>query len=337
MGYFLVGHGGSADHGSEDRIRGICRVLPEQPEVYSAGLEEDWHYGLGTLAGLNRYTPGAPAQRLGPGDWYVTARPTGVDRLRRSARMVLWGWTPGPEGVSRRLARELSLFHAVIVSDGGSLETLRAAGIEKNLRLGPDPAFLVERQIRPLRGAFRQDTVGLCFSPAACRFEAADGLLYRSYCHLIRWILDNTPWQIALIPYCVKPCCNDEMLQTVLQRQFEREDRILRREDGCSRVLRGDLSMCRCCVGTAGVLAAWSCGVPGLCVGASSRAQGLARILFGSWQETVASAGSLKDEADLTRYFCDFLKREDLLRRKLEVSRCRYRQWAAAWEWKNVV
>lgn len=336
MGYFLLGHGGSGDHGSEDRIRGICRALPEPPEVFSAGLEEDWRYGLGAVAGLTRHIPGTPERRIGPGDWCVTAHPAGVDRLRRGTRTVLWGWTPGTGNISHRSARELSRFHAVIVPDRRNMETLCTAGVERNVRLGPDPAFLVERQLRPLRGAFRQDTVGLCLSPAVCRFEVAQGLLYRSYCHLIRWILDNTSMQITLIPYCVKSCCNDCLLLTTLERQFQGSDRILRREDGDCRVLRGDLSLCHCCVGTAGALAAWSCGVPGLCLGSSSRAQGLARTLFGSQRETVVSVGTLKREDELTARFRAFLKREDILRRRLESSVSQYRQWAADWQWSGI-
>lgn len=336
MGYFLLGHGGSADHGNEDRIRGICRVLPEPPELYSVGLEEDWHYGLGALAGLHRHIPGGPERQINPGDWCLTASPAGKHKLRRGVRRVLWGWTPGMGSLSRRTVRELSRYHAVVVSEQESVEVLRSVGLGKKVRLGPDPAFLVERQLRPLRGAFRQDTVGLCLSPAVCRFESTEGLLYRSYCHLIRWILDNTALQIALIPYCVRHSCNDCLLLTALEREFPEESRMTRREDGDCRVLRGDLSMCRCCVGTAGALAAWSCGVPGLCIGASSRAQGLSRTLFGSNEQTVVSVRSLKGETDLTNRFCSFLKQEDALCRRLEVSSVCYRQWAQAWEWSSI-
>lgn len=336
MGYFLLGHGGSGDHGSEDRVRGICQVLPEQPELYSASLEEDWRYGLGELAGLNRHLPGAPEQRMGAEDWCIMLRPGFLDNPRRGGRTLLWGWTPGTEGLSRSAVRRLRRFHSIIVSDPRSVELLDAAGLRKNVRLGPDPAFLVKRQLRPLQGAFRQDTVGICFSPAVGRFERSQGLLYRSYCHLIQWVLDNTSWQIALIPYCVKPCCNDKTLLMALDRQFCQTGRVRRRADGDCRVLRGDLSMCRCCIGTAGVLAGWSCGVPGLCVGASVRAKNLSHTLFGS-ADTVVSVGSLKAEDGLTNRFRAFLRQEDALRRRLDRSAGEFRRWAADWRWQDAV
>lgn len=336
MGYFLLGHGGSADHGSEDRVRGICRVLPEQPELYSASLEEDWHYGLGEMAGLNRHLPGVPEQRMGPEDWCIMLRPRSSDKLRKGGRSVLWGWTPGAVELNRSMVRRLRRFHSIIVSDRNSMELLSAVGLRQNVHLGPDPAFLVKRQLRPLQGAFRQDTLGLCFSPVVGRFERTQGLLYRSYCHLIQWVLSNTSWQIALIPYCVKSCCNDELLLMALDRQFGQTGRIIFRGDGDCRVLRGDLSMCRCCVGTAGTLAAWSCGVPGLCIGSSVRARNLSRTLFET-VDTVVSAGSLRTETDLTSHFCSFLRKEDALRRRLSRTVAQHRNWAVDWKWQDAV
>lgn len=336
MGYYFVGHGGSGDHGSEDRIRGTCKLLPEPPELYSAFPEEDWHYGLGRIAGLYRQTPGAVEERLRPGDVVLTARPGNADKLRRrGARPVLWGWTAAGT-ITRRTARELSRYEAVVVSDGESLSALHAAGLEKQVRLGPDPSFLVERQLRALGGAFRRDTVGLCLSPAVCRFEGAEGLLYRSYTGLIRYVLENTPFQIALIPYCVKPCCNDCLLLSALERQFGGTGRVLRREDGDCRSLRGDLSLCRCCVGTAGALAAWSCGVPALCLGANARSVGLARELFGSWQEAVVPVGTLGQEGDLGTHFRNFLRREEHHRRSLERAVPLRRQRGADWSWTSL-
>lgn len=336
MGYYLLGHGGSADHGSEDRIRGLCRLLPQQPELYSASLEEDWHYGLGELAGLNRHLPDGVEGRISPEDWKILLTPALGDRRIKGDRTLLWGWTPGEENLSRRLIRRLRKYRSIVVSDPESVKLLRGLGLGKTVRLGPDPAFLVKRQIRRLHGAFRMETVGLCVSPAVRRFERQPGVLYRSYCHLIQWVLDHTDWQIALIPYCVKTDCNDELLLKVLERRFGTSGRVLRREDGDCRVLRGDLSMCRCCVGTAGTLAAWSCGVPGLCIGASNRAGKLSRMLYET-AEPVVSVGSLCREEDLTVRFQAFLRREDVLRQRLDRSVAQYRCWATDWKWQDAV
>lgn len=331
MGYFLF-HGGSADHTGEDRIRGICRLLPEQPEILSAAPEEDWRYGLAEIGPLTRTRPGYLRRQLKRGDWYLTAQLRTPEDLRRGVRRVLWGWEPSKPLTSSQV-RELARFHRIIVTDSRSQALLRKMGLERNVRLGPDPSFLVRRSLRSIEGRFRQDTVALCVSAAIDRFEISPGLLFRSYCHLIHWILRNTSWQIALIPYNVKPGFGDIPLHTALRKQFPQEDRLFCREDGDCRVLRGDLSLCRCCIGTAGVIAAWSCGVPGLCLGASSRVQGLSETLLGTRQDGVVPVSSLSNEADLTQRFQTFLEREDTMRRWLEVSVPRYRHWAQQWNW----
>ena len=51
MGYFLF-HGGSADHASEDRVRGICQLLPEQPEICTEAPEEDCTFKLENAQGV---------------------------------------------------------------------------------------------------------------------------------------------------------------------------------------------------------------------------------------------------------------------------------------------
>ena len=331
MGYFLI-HNGSADHTSEERIRGICTLLPEQPEIWSNAPEEDWKYGLAQVGALSRARPGN-RHRLRPGDWCITASPSAAHDLRSGVRRVLWGWEPaGP--LHPQQSAELARFHRIIVTDIRSKQHLRQAGIRHGVRLGPDPSFLVSKKLGPNTDALRQDTLGLCISSSAAAFEHRPGLLFQSYCALIRWVLKNTHWQIALIPYCSSRSHSDHPLHQALKAQFPKEDRLFLREDGDCRHLRGDLSLCRCCVGTAGIPAAWSCGVPGLCIGASRRMHALSSSLLGS-RDAVIPIRSLTRETDLTARFQDFLCWEDALRSWLELSVPRYRQWAAQWPWQE--
>lgn len=308
MGYVLWGHRGSGDHGCEDYLRGLCTLLPKKPQVLSHCPREDWRYDICSLASV--YRP--DGFRLKPGDWCFQTRPADVKNLRRQGiRPVLFYCA-----ASIPSAKQLSLLHgyeAVAVTERRSLKFLQDAGI-KNVTLCPDPAFLVRRHIRALGGAFRQDTVGLCLSYPP---EAGE-LLLQNYRHLIRYILDRTNLQIALIPYCVKPRCNDMLLHRVLFRQFKDSGRICLREDGDVRQLRGDISLCRFCVGCAGAVAAWSCGVPALCLCANGRTLGMAQTLFSSCQAGVVPWQLLKREEDLTHCFHELICREDNYRHCLE-------------------
>ncbi len=304
MGFVLREHGGSGDHGCEDFVRGLCKLIPGKPDVYSQHPEEDWRYGIGKLGGL--FETEVMEERLEPGDWCIGDRPMELRFLhRRQARPVLWGWAPGT--LTAAVLRRLRHYEAVVVTEQRSYRRLARAGLKGNLYLGPDPAFLVKPVPRTMANPIPPDTLGLCLSYPG----EAGTLIYESYCRLICWVLKETSWHIALIPYCVQPRRNDLLLHRALYRKFCGSGRILFREDGDSPTLRGDLSKCRCCVGFSGAVAAWSCGVPALCLDGTARTMGLSRDLFASSYEAVQPWQQLKTEDDLTSRFRQFLNRED--------------------------
>lgn len=321
MGYILCGHGGSGDHGQEDRIRGTCRLLPSRPTLLTPCIEEDWHYGLAEVADLT-----CQNLQTGPDNLYLTAAPR-----QTPGTSVLWCW----QGQSLP-PRRIHAFSAITVPNPMLLRQLHDQGIGGRLRLGPDPAFLVRRRLRPLDGAFRQDTVGLCLSPCVTAYECRPGLLFESYCRLMCHILTCTTMDIALIPYCAKRNRGDGGLLQALYRRFSDCARVFLRPDSDSPALRGDLSLCRVVVGCSGAIAAWTCGVPALCIGADPYAMGMAQQLFGNWQKTLVPAAWLTDSGALTRHFSDMMKQEDALRSSLERSLPHQRHRAACWDWEKL-
>jgi len=327
MGYYLWGHSGSGDHTDEDRIRGTCRLLAQSPELISQRPAEELRYGIGALAGISDRLP-----RNGSGGTGLTHRTDGAMPLQKAGiRPVLWGWSGA--GMSRQLAKRLGKFDALVVSERQSAEALWSAGLTKKTRLGPDLSFLVERHARALQGAFRVDTVGLCLSAGLP--EPAEGALYRSYQRLIRYIMVETNFQVALIPYCVRSGRDDRLLHQALERQFRGWGRVFCRKDGSCQELRGDISLCRWVVGSSGAVAAWSCGVPALCIGATPRATGLAQELFSRWEDVIVPLATLGREEELTMRFRRFLRREDRLRRELEMAVPLRRQQALEWQWES--
>lgn len=310
MGFYIFGHGGSGDHGGEDRLRGICSLLPQKPEIGSDRPEEDWRYGLGALGGVYRRGTGESPR---PGDWCLDLR-LPEKEPEPGVKRIFWGSHLGP--LDERRLRQLSRYDVVAVSEHRSRERLAEAGLS-NVVMAPEPAFLVKRQLRGLEGDFPPDTVGLCLT---CP-PAAGSVLYRCYRHLIRYILQQTDLHIALIPYSVRKGQNDLLLYRALTAPYQYTGRIHIRPDGDSPLLRGDLSLCRCCVGGAGVLAAWGCGVPGLCLCATHRTLGLSQAIFGTAQAAVCPWEQLTREDQLTRRFQRFLQKEDRYRQRLEAGR----------------
>lgn len=309
MGFYLRGHRGSGDHGCEDRLRGICSLLPEKPEVYSLEPGEDWHYGLGNLAALYRSTPGEPEARLQPGDWLIEDTPRNVKDLGRRGIHPLLVWDGTPEPANRKT---LSHYEAVAVTERRSRRSLKRLGLS-NVVLIPEPAFLVKPKPR---SKLKPDTVALCLNYPA----EAQELLYRSYRHLMAYILNRTGLSIALICYCVKGGKSDLPLSRTLYRQFQHTGRVCCREDGNAPALRGDICQCSCCVGGDGAVAAWGCGVPALCLNATCRTMGLSQAMLGTWQDTVVPWQELKTEQDLTERFQILLRHQDRHRQLLETN-----------------
>ena len=310
--YYLYAPGSCADHALEDRLRGTLRLLSGPAPLVTS----------------------APAAAVGYGLTGCPAIESQLPRLRREDRCLspiprrgqaLWGYMGPPH-------RALGRADRIWAWDRMTLEALRQAGLGRKARLAPDPVFLVRRQLRPLAGAFRRDTVALSLAPGAFRYEARPGLLWENLQALVRYILEKTPFQIALVPYCAARHRNEALVHQALVRAFPDRERFFLRPDGPSPQLRGDLSLCRMGVGMAGAAVAWTCGVPALCLGADLHAMGLAQSLFGDWREVVVPIRSLYSGQDLTARFRRFLDREDLLRKALEKNIPLCRQYAEEWD-----
>ena len=314
MGYFLYAQGGS-DHGFEDRIRGTCRLLPCRPTVVTPTPVSAFGSGIAVLADLTRRH--CPSKE----DFCLLSVPK-----PGPGRRILWSWS------GSNLPAAAKRLDAVVVPNTGEYQRLRRAGL-RNICLGPDPQFLVERKLRPLAGLFRKDTVGLCLSNEPMNHEAIPGLLYAAYVRLIADLLAHTDFDLVLIPYGNR---HSASLLSALHRQFSPNGRIFLRPPGSSPVLRGDLSLCRFVIGSAGAAAAWSCGVSALCIGADPYAMGLAADLFGDWQDGVLPVAWVRQETDLSRAVFSFFRKEDALRRVMATTVPHRRQRAESWRWENL-
>lgn len=299
MGIVLWGHR-SGHHGSEDWVRGLCKLLKQKPDVQSPEPAVDFRYGLGELGGLFQ-VPYAEACR-------IDARPEDVRRLRRrGVRTVLWS----PYSLETCSLRQLRQYDAVVVTEKRTHRRLLRAGLGDNLYFGPEPAFLVEPVHRPRPIPPNTLALSLSYPSGAC----SD--LFDSYRGLIRWILKETDCTVALVPYCVTPYRNDALLNRGLACSLC-SDRVLVREDASGPELRGDISGCRCCVGFEGAVAAWGCGVPALCLRSNSRTLGLSRELFGGSGEAVWDYRQMQNADTLVQRFRTFLSREECHRSQLE-------------------
>ncbi len=229
----------------------------------------------------------------------------------RGARTVLLGCSIEPElltggAAHGKLAEDMNLYDLIIARESVTYEALKQVVPEEKLRLIPDPAFTLGAKELPLPEGFAEgNTVGLNVSPMIQDSEAKAGITMKNYKALMNHIIQATDMQIALIPHVVWDRNDDRKPLRELYETFRDSKRVILIEDGSCEELKGYIARCRMFIGarTHATIAAYSSLVPTLVVGYSVKAKGIARDLFGSYENYVLPVQQLQEKEDLIGAF----------------------------------
>lgn len=262
---------------------------------------------------------------------------------RKGVRTVLLGCSIEPELLRREdIVADLMRYHTIIARESITYEALKdmvkgqAGGIEGRKRMPqilcyPDPAFTLQKRELPLPEGFAEgNTVGINVSPMIQDNEKESGITMECYEALIQYIIENTGFQIALIPHVVWTRNDDRKPIHTLYEKFKDTGRVVEIGDGTCEELKGYISRCRLFVGarTHATIAAYSSCVPTLVVGYSVKARGIARDLFGQEEHYVLPVQSLRNRDDLVKEFQWLSSQEKEIREKLEKKMPDYRNRA---------
>lgn len=262
---------------------------------------------------------------------------------RKGVRTVLLGCSIEPELLKREdIVADLMRYHTIIARESITYEALKDmvkeqdGGIEGRKRMPqilcyPDPAFTLQKRELPLPEGFAEgNTVGINVSPMIQDNEKESGITMECYETLIRYIIDHTDFQIALIPHVVWARNDDRKPIHTLFEKFKDTGRVVEIGDGTCEELKGYISRCRLFVGarTHATIAAYSSCVPTLVVGYSVKARGIARDLFGQEEHYVLPVQSLRNRDDLVKEFQWLSSKEKEIREKLEKKMPDYRNRA---------
>lgn len=245
------------------------------------------------------------------GDNYCYA---GVEQLsnlnqlikQKGAKTVLWGCSIEPSVLTPEVIKDMKRYDLITVRESLSKDALIAAGVRNNVELYSDPAFQLDQIELPLPEGFLEgNTVGINISPLIMSCEEHEGQVFLNYVRLIEWIIAETDMQIALIPHVVKPETDDRVPLQELYDRFQNTGRVCLIGDQNCMELKGFISRCRFFVGarTHATIAAYSSCVPTLVVGYSIKAKGIAKDIFGTYENYVLPVQSLEQENDLTNAF----------------------------------
>lgn len=237
----------------------------------------------------------------------------------RNIKTVLWGCSVEPSNINEFIKEDLINYDLIIARESLTYEALN--GIGTNVKLYPDPAFQLNKIEKDLPVNFKENnTVGINISPMIIRNEVNHGITMKNYSKLIAYILENTDMNVALIPHVIWEDNNDDRIPSrELYEKFKSTKRVSLLEDSNCEILKGYISRCRFFIGarTHATIAAYSTNIPTLVIGYSVKAKGIAKDIFGSYENYVLPVQSLSKENDLVDAFKWMQDREDIIKTHL--------------------
>lgn len=265
------------------------------------------------------------------GDNYCYGKPTYlyiINRLLRELNTptVLWGCSIEPSNIDDEMLSDLAGYSSIIARESITYNALLEAGLS-NATLYPDPAFQLDRVDLPLPEGFVEgNTVGINISPMIMSYEQGGNIAFRNYERLIEQIIEQTDMQIALIPHVVWPNNDDRIPLARLYEKYSHSGRVVMIEDHNCMELKGYIARCRFMVAarTHASIAAYSSCVPTLVVGYSVKAKGIAKDLFGTFENYVLPVQSLTGENELSQAFRWIVDNEKGIRDHLQATMPEY-------------
>lgn len=226
----------------------------------------------------------------------------------------------GKGGRSTALREDLNRYDMIIARESLTYEALKQIVPEEKLRLIPDPAFTLGTKKLPLPEGFKEgETIGINLSPMIQDSEPREGITMENYSALLTHIIQTTDMQIALIPHVVWGRNDDRKPLRELYEAFRDTGRVVMIEDASCEELKGYIARCRMFIGarTHATIAAYSSLVPTLVVGYSVKAKGIAKDLFGTYDNYVIPVQQLREKSELIEAFEWLKDYEDAMRNDL--------------------
>lgn len=225
---------------------------------------------------------------------------------KRGAKTVLWGCSIEPDVIKdEKIKKDLKTYSLIVARETITYNALKENGINNTI-LCPDPAFQLDKVELPLpRGFEENNTVGINISPLIIDCESKKGSTMENYEGLIKHIIDTTDMQVALIPHVIWETNDDRKPLKVLYDRFKHTGRVVMLEDHNCMELKGYISRCRFFIGarTHATIAAYSTCVPTLVIGYSVKAKGIAKDIFGTYENYVLPVQALSNKYDLINGF----------------------------------
>lgn len=234
---------------------------------------------------------------------------------QKKAKTALWGCSVDQDLIPS-FKNDLNRYNIIIARESITFNALKKNGISTQIRLCADPAFQLDPKVIDLpEGFLKNGTIGLNLSPLVFDYGNAE-IIRANFENLIKHILNNTELNIALIPHVVRPDNDDREAMKDFYEKFKDTNRMVWVDDYNCMELKFLISNCRFFIGarTHATIAAYSTEIPAIAIGYSMKAKGIAKDIFGTYENFVCSVQNFENDNELTQAFEWLLENEENIR-----------------------
>lgn len=242
---------------------------------------------------------------------------------KRGAKTVLWGCSIEEKYMDERVVEDLKKYDLITVRESYTKKALEKKGIIDNVKLYPDPAFVLEREKIDI---FDWNKMGKCIGLNLSKYVVKNEQILELFCEFIKYITDNTEYSVVLIPHVFWSHENDlELANTIYNRVHNDKVYIVDKEYKCTQ-LKYIISRCTIFMGarTHSVIAAYSSNVPALGFSYSMKSRGIANDIFGEEDNYVMSISGKTNLEDLIKKLTFFDNNYSSIVNKLKVKIVEY-------------
>lgn len=240
----------------------------------------------------------------------------------RNVKTILWGCSVDRKALTPEKIETLKKFSLIYARESLTKELLEEELGLENVCLFPDPAFILLPEKYILPDCFNSsDVIGMNLSNFISGSDDFKTCFWKSLFSMINYILDETNFNILLIPHVLWKGQDDRIISNSVYDRFKNSGRIsilnIQKMSYCQ--IRYVISKCRFFIGarTHSVISAYSTSVPTLALGYSIKSHGIAKDL-GLPKETIVDCINLNDEKELMEKFVYLQDNEQILKKHLQ-------------------
>lgn len=242
---------------------------------------------------------------------------------------ILFGCSVGEENLTAMKKSALMKYDLIIARESLTEELLKDKLGLTNVHCYPDPAFVLEPESFDLDNWIEGNpVVGINLSNFVGANVGLDTMIGKNIYNLFKYIIDETNYNIALIPHVFWPEQDDREVCNYFASFFQDSGRIMVLETSklnyCQ--IRYLISKCKFFIGarTHSMISAYSCMIPSLALGYSIKSVGIAKDI-GLPERAVINYKDLKGQKELLDSFVWLCENEkilsDIMRRNIPPYR----------------